>query len=194
VVFKVTARTVLELGSELISSDIIAFYELIKNGFDAGTKDGVDIRFNIVIRRNAYLDLRRKALAPSSATTEIRALVLAALNVDASIELLDRAQATLQGASTGQQLADALDQIYAMSHIVVSDTGSGMSFDDLNNNFLVIGTASRRFSARRGSGACRPCASEMLSGSRQLEQVTLISKPSTSTGQTLPKSTRCWQI
>ena len=33
--FKVTARTVLELGSELISSDVIAFYELIKNGFDA---------------------------------------------------------------------------------------------------------------------------------------------------------------
>jgi len=34
-VFKVNARTVLELGSELISSDIIAFYELIKNAFDA---------------------------------------------------------------------------------------------------------------------------------------------------------------
>ena len=32
--FKITARTVLELGSELISSDIIAFYELIKNGFE----------------------------------------------------------------------------------------------------------------------------------------------------------------
>ena len=29
---------VLELGSELISSDIIAFYELIKNGIDAGSK------------------------------------------------------------------------------------------------------------------------------------------------------------
>ena len=43
--FKIMARTVLELGSELISSDVIAFYELIKNGFDAGTKNGVDIRF-----------------------------------------------------------------------------------------------------------------------------------------------------
>ena len=36
--FKVTARTVLELGSELISSDAIAFYELIKNGIDAKSK------------------------------------------------------------------------------------------------------------------------------------------------------------
>jgi hypothetical protein len=34
-VFRVNARTVLELGSELISSDIIAFYELIKNVADA---------------------------------------------------------------------------------------------------------------------------------------------------------------
>lgn len=142
--FKVTARTVLELGSELISSDIIAFYELIKNGFDAGTKDGVDIRFNIVIRRNAYLDLRRRALSPTSATSEILELALKALNVDASVELLDLAKASLQGVSTGQQLAEALDQIYEMSHIVVSDTGSGMSADDLNNNFLVIGTASRK--------------------------------------------------
>jgi signal transduction histidine kinase len=143
-VFKITARTVLELGSELISSDIIAFYELIKNGFDAGTKDGVDIRFNIVIRRNDYLGLRRKALANTKSTSEVASLVQAALNADASIELLDQSKDLLQQAATDQELVDALDQIYEMSHIVVSDTGSGMSVDDLNNNFLVIGTASRK--------------------------------------------------
>jgi signal transduction histidine kinase len=143
-VFKITARTVLELGSELISSDIIAFYELIKNGFDAGTKDGVDIRFNIVIRRNAYLDLRRKALLTTSSISEIASLAQEALNADASIEFLDKSKLLLEKTATGQQLADALDQIYEMSHIVVSDTGSGMSIDDLNNNFLVIGTASRK--------------------------------------------------
>ena len=32
--FKICARTVLELGAELISSDVIAFYELIKNAFE----------------------------------------------------------------------------------------------------------------------------------------------------------------
>jgi len=36
--FRVNARAVLELGSELVSSGIIAFYELIKNAFDAGSK------------------------------------------------------------------------------------------------------------------------------------------------------------
>ena len=115
--FKITARTVLELGSELISSDIIAFYELIKNGFDAGTIDGVDIRFNIVIRRNAYLDLRRKALAGSKALDEVSSLAFAALNVETSIELLDKSKAILQQATTDQQLVDTLDQIYEMSHI-----------------------------------------------------------------------------
>lgn len=142
--FKITARTVLELGSELISSDIIAFYELIKNGFDAGTEDGVNIRFNIVIRRNTYLELRRKALSGSQAVSEVRSLTLAALNVESSTELLDKSKTLLQDVTTDQQLVEALDHIYEMSHIVVSDTGSGMSVDDLQNNFLVIGTASRK--------------------------------------------------
>jgi len=35
--FKITARTLLELGGELISSDAIALYELVKNGVDAGS-------------------------------------------------------------------------------------------------------------------------------------------------------------
>lgn len=142
--FKITARTVLELGSELISSDIIAFYELVKNGFDAGTKDGVNIAFNVVIRRNAYLALRRSVLAGSKTLSESTASALAALNVESSTELLDKSKALLQGATTDQQLVGALDQVYQMSHIVVSDSGSGMSVDDLQNNFLVIGTASRK--------------------------------------------------
>lgn len=142
--FKITARTVLELGSELISSDIIAFYELIKNGFDAGTKDGVEIRFNIVLRRNSYLDLRRKALAGSKPLNEVIEQALAALNVESSTDMLDKSKALLRQASTEQQIVDALDLIYKMSHIVVSDAGSGMSIDDLHNNFLVIGTASRK--------------------------------------------------
>jgi len=59
--FRITARTVLELGSELISSDIIAFYELIKNGFDAGTKNGVEVRFDIVMTKAVGQRLAREA-------------------------------------------------------------------------------------------------------------------------------------
>ena len=37
--FKVQARTLLQLGAELISSDAIAFFELIKNTYDAGSPE-----------------------------------------------------------------------------------------------------------------------------------------------------------
>ena len=60
--FKVSARTVLELGSELISSDIIAFYELVKNSFDAKTKDGVIINFNITLSKNSFLKLKKEII------------------------------------------------------------------------------------------------------------------------------------
>lgn len=86
--FKITARTVLELGSELISSDIIAFYELIKNGFDAGTASGVEVRFDVALRRNTYLRLRERAAAAKADIEGIRKEALEALNVDASGALL----------------------------------------------------------------------------------------------------------
>ena len=35
--FRVAARTLLQLGAELISSDEVAFFELVKNAFDAGS-------------------------------------------------------------------------------------------------------------------------------------------------------------
>lgn len=67
--FHITARTVLELGSELISPDIIAFYELIKNGFDAGSKTGVDIRFDIVVSRHAGLKLHDRIAKAATSTS-----------------------------------------------------------------------------------------------------------------------------
>src|SRR5262245_2808241 len=51
--FRVMARTVLHLGAELIGSDGIAFYELIKNAFDAGSPR-VDIDVVIRIAYDAY--------------------------------------------------------------------------------------------------------------------------------------------
>lgn len=81
--FRITARTVLELGSELISSDIIAFYELIKNGFDARTKQGVDINFDIVLTRRTYLRLR-KLIEAGGALAELKQAVMGELLPTAS--------------------------------------------------------------------------------------------------------------
>lgn len=142
--FRITARTVLELGSELISSDIIAFYELIKNGFDAGTKSGVEIHFNIILRRNYYLSARELALKPQRFSRSLVEETIEKLNPEAAIDLLESARSRLLAAKTANQFLSALDYVYGLSSITISDTGSGMSLTGLTNNFLVIGTASRK--------------------------------------------------
>ena len=150
--FRITARTVLELGSELISSDIIAFYELIKNGFDAGTKNGVEVRFDIVLPRHSYLKLRaeiKKSLNAAPPATKVlqqhKDAIISEVLADSIENLRCSFTKVVMGASTLSELCAALDRAQAdYNRISVIDTGSGMSITDIKQNFLVIGTASRK--------------------------------------------------
>lgn len=150
--FRITARTVLELGSELISSDIIAFYELIKNGFDAGTKNGVEVRFDIVLTKAIGQRLAREAgkidrSADNSVQLlkELKAIVDGEILESASKEALTSFRALIDAAATPAALVDALtDGMRQFNTITIKDTGSGMSAQDLEDNFLVIGTGSRK--------------------------------------------------
>lgn len=150
--FRITARTVLELGAELISSDIIAFYELIKNGFDAGTKNGVEIRFDIVLPRHNYLRLRdslTKAIAntgrPANALDIHQGAVIEAVLSDSDSKLRSAFIKEIADSTSLAGLLEAFDRAQAKyNRISVIDTGSGMSIADLEENFLVIGTASRK--------------------------------------------------
>lgn len=149
--FKVTARTVLELGSELISSDAIAFYELIKNGIDAGTKNGVSIYFEIVLGRRDYRESKSRILQAIQneeqdeilTLEELRLEISGKLNTEAE-EIWDNANALIEKASTLKALLQALEKIDSLNSITISDTGSGMSLRDLDTVFLVIGTSSRK--------------------------------------------------
>lgn len=157
--FKVSARTVLELGSELISSDAIAFYELIKNGVDAGTKDGVTIKFKVVLARRDYLELRhtvnRLRKMPDNgnhaedefdfeeALAELLDETRARLFSDAG-KLYDRAIEFLEDIDDLDEYDAALEEIDALNQVTVSDTGSGMSLEQLETVFLVLGTKSRK--------------------------------------------------
>ena len=141
--FKVMARSVLELGSELISSDVIAFYELIKNGFDAGTKNGVEIRFQIILGLRAYRELTRLLLSDDTSFDLAYEQVLERLQSDAG-SLYDLAQEYLDATESIEEIHAALFEIYALNRVTVSDTGSGMSVEDLETIFLVIGTSSRK--------------------------------------------------
>ena len=72
-----------KLGAELISSDTIAFYELIKNAFDAGSRSGAEIRLEIAIRRNDYLKYRRRAIDGSADIDRLKTDVEKALDPSA---------------------------------------------------------------------------------------------------------------
>lgn len=142
--FKITARTVLELGAELISSDIIAFYELIKNGFDAGTTRGVDVRFDIVLTRHHYHRLEA-AISQGGDVATHKAAIVDAIQPGVSDGARDGFVAAIERAKTPKALAVALAEAQAsFNTITVADRGSGMSLADLEKNFLVIGTASRK--------------------------------------------------
>ena len=149
--FKVTARTVLELGSELISSDAIAFYELIKNGIDAGTVNGVEIRFKIVLGRRDYQEtkyqLHRVMLGKKDSDMrsleEMKEELSGKLNTDSG-RLWDKANVLLENANTFEALLKALEEVDSLNSITISDTGSGMSLLELDTVFLVLGTSSRK--------------------------------------------------
>jgi signal transduction histidine kinase len=148
-VFKITARTVLELGSELISSDIIAFYELVKNAFDAGSPSGADIHLNVVLRRNEYLRIRALAteLQPGNAEalSGLASQVSQALDSSAESARIETFRTQTQQASSSAEFIAKLDQAYAeLNTIEVLDSGSGMSLSEMTENFLTIGTASRK--------------------------------------------------
>lgn len=157
----------LELGAELISSDIIAFYELVKNGFDAEARleiaperrRGVDIRFDIVLPRQAYLRFQdqiatairgvaEQSGSGGNAAARLQALkseIAAAFLVNASQEAREAYGAFVAEAKSLGTLSAALAQAQStFNTITVSDRGSGMSRSDLESAFLVIGTASRK--------------------------------------------------
>lgn len=143
--FKVCARTVLELGAELISSDVIAFYELIKNAFDAGSPTGAEIHFEIVLRRNQHLSFRQRIISGSTEIETLKSEITGAMSPSAPEPSRLRFDEIVQTATGAESLLKALDWACATENrIVVSDEGSGMSHQDLVDNYLVIGTASRK--------------------------------------------------
>lgn len=143
--FKICARTVLELGAELISSDVIAFYELAKNAFDAKSPDGAEIRFEIVLRRNQYLKLKERLRDREADLDSAKSEIERGLDPSAPGEALERSRSRIRAARTMATLIKALDSVHFQDNrIIISDRGVGMSIDDLSNNYLVIGTPSRK--------------------------------------------------
>lgn len=142
--FKFAARTVLELGKELISSDEVAVYELIKNAVDAKSPK-IEIEAQIVLRHSSYT-LAMEELDDGASPEQVLETVRSGLMANAPVAEARSLIASLEryvGRPT--RFRAALKAGYARhSWIEVRDRGSGMSLEDLDRVFLTIGTRSRR--------------------------------------------------
>lgn len=144
--FKITARTILHLGAELISSDAVAIYELIKNAIDAGSKSGVVVSVEIVISEPDFASVMSIAEdSKSGATLEsVMAELRRKMLPDAPRELSSLFENAIKNAVNLSSLITRAKAAYRLcNRIVVTDEGDGMSFDDLTDVFLTIGTTKR---------------------------------------------------
>src|SRR4051812_28800955 len=151
--FKVNARTILQLGAELISSDAVAFYELIKNSFDAGSPR-VDVDVVVRVPHDACQMHLRSALAELAAGTAAGARSepfvtlkeAAAQSVDLAAPHAHELRQSLSHARSWEQLVEVLE---AANYIDIADTGSGMDRKHLTEVYLTIGTRSRLVERKR---------------------------------------------
>ena len=141
--FTFEARTLLELGKELISNDELALYELIKNAIDAGSPT-VEIlvrsRLPYTDYREALRQLRETKIALPEVTTFLRGKM-----IDPDDSRCDRLLAELNRADDRKKYQKVLDHHYVrLNTIVIKDSGEGMSLQDLEMVYLRIGTRHRR--------------------------------------------------
>ena len=139
--FSFEARTLLALGKELISTDEVALYELIKNAVDAGSPK-VSIR-----SRLAYTDYReavRQLRESGKALSEVTAFIRGKMEEDESGRC-EKCLAELDRTTDRGTYGERLDAHYVqLNSIEIRDIGEGMSFSDLSDVYLRIGTQHRR--------------------------------------------------
>lgn len=148
------ARVLLELGAELISSDGIAIYELVKNAIDAKSPT-VNISICIVLQHTSYQGL----LASLSNTNpqefnaeKFSQKVLQLIESDAPDEGRNK---FLQKFGRPQSLSEAIDALdsayFSGNYIRIKDAGDGMNLDTLQRGYLTIGTPMRLLQKERAT-------------------------------------------
>jgi signal transduction histidine kinase len=142
--FKFAARTLLELGKELISSDEVALYELIKNGIDAGSAR-IEIIAEIVLTHTSYvaaLDSLDEGLPPDAVVKKVTEQLVIGTTPEQRAKFLKPLRASL---GNSKRFRRALEVAYHQNNwLEVRDSGEGMTLATLNDVYLTVGTRSRR--------------------------------------------------
>ncbi len=171
--FKFAARTLLELGKELISTDDVALYELIKNSIDAKS-EVVVIEFNICLLRTHY-DEALEALQKNKPFDAIRDKLKGQLLPDSSTKIRNAFVSAVDAATGRASFKEALNAAYASNNwIEVRDKGYGMSLDELNDVYLTVGTRAKRKENLKGANNLGDKGVGRLSAMRLGERVSVI--------------------
>jgi len=151
---KFKARVLLELGAELISSDAVAIYELVKNAVDAKSKS-VTLSIDIIMQPSVYRAVRERWSSASISPWNAGAFVqdaLASVDIDADEEARSAfADALGSPTSRAQALARLDDAVFAGNCIRVIDSGHGMTKAQLEECYLTVGTPHRRLERDKAS-------------------------------------------
>lgn len=159
--FRIAARAMRQLGAELITSDEMALYELIKNAFDARSP-----RAMVAISAPAdagAVALVREQLIDDGLQLEVALERLEkALSKDLTLDQRAQVLSSFQrSAASAQTLARCLESFLLNDFwIEVRDTGIGMSAEQLRDRFLVVGTPNKMLEKRSQSAASRTLLGE----------------------------------
>ena len=162
--FSFEARTLLELGKELISTDDVALYELIKNAVDAGSPK-VEIHVRSRLAHTHYREAVRQLRESENALSEVTSFVRGKMEDDQNGQC-EECLAELDRTTERRVYEERLGDHYArLNSIEIRDTGEGMSLSDLHNVYLRIGTRHRYRENEQGaqklgtkvSVGCRQC-------------------------------------
>lgn len=168
--FRVAARALRQLGAELITSDEIALNELIKNAFDAHSPR---VQLNI----NAPVDpaalellaelLESRHVATADALGRISQMISEGLAPAARHQVIKRFHDASKSPETLTESIRAF--LGETSWLEITDSGDGMSADDLREAFLVIGTP-RKWVAKRS----RPASGDPLLGEKGIGRLSMM--------------------
>ena len=145
--FRAKARIISEIGDELISSDAIALYELIKNAYDAGSASAlIEVSTPLVPKQiEDLVNNLKKLLDIGASNEEIENKIFGQL-----ILLLDDEPA-LKNLKDAIQTRDVLifetalnKEVRRLGTIRIADEGQGMDQQTLKDAFLSVGTPIRK--------------------------------------------------
>jgi signal transduction histidine kinase len=91
-----------------------------------------------------YLTSLARNTEPADSIDALKEKAASKLNKDAPMSILDGCIDLINVCTNAKELIDTLQNIHERNSIIISDTGAGMSSEELTRNFLVIGTPSRK--------------------------------------------------